>query len=195
MNEEYRGMKITPEDRGPYIHICGGGRFHLLDPKPDEIEIEHIATSLSRMARFTGHTRLDLEPISVAQHSVFVSRVVTPDAALWGLLHDAHEAYTNDITHPMKVCLDKYAPGALSAITVPIQKAICNKFALPWPQPDIVKYGDMVALVTEKRDTWDESDADWLRAGMPDPHSVLVAHPMNWRDARKLFLDRFLELT
>lgn len=51
------------------------GRFvDALNPEPDTICVEDIAWSLSRQARYAGHTLG--EPYSVAQHTVFVHRLL-----------------------------------------------------------------------------------------------------------------------
>jgi hypothetical protein len=63
------------------------------------INIVDIAHSLSQLCRFNGHT---LRHYSVAQHCVLVSRLVDSDIALEGLMHDAEEAYTGDMTTQIK---------------------------------------------------------------------------------------------
>ena len=67
----------------------------------DCIDIRDIAHSLSQLCRFTGHTNLFY---SVAQHSLLVSEKMPggPAEKLVGLLHDAAEAYTNDLASPLK---------------------------------------------------------------------------------------------
>lgn len=79
----------------------------LVDPfdlQLDEIRLEDIAHSLSLQCRFGGHcTRF----YSVAQHSVHVaervySQTMNPTLAFAALLHDASEAYIQDISRPMK---------------------------------------------------------------------------------------------
>ncbi len=82
------------------------GRFvDVMKPSPDMIDFEDIAWSLSRQARFNGHT-ISTIPYSVAQHSVMVAervRTMGWDAmVLPALLHDAAEAYISDIPSPIK---------------------------------------------------------------------------------------------
>lgn len=48
-------------------------QFYPFDPRPEDVHIEDISLSLSRQARYLGHTRSDSEGLSVAQHSVLVS--------------------------------------------------------------------------------------------------------------------------
>lgn len=83
----------------PWIQTYSGERFELLDPSLDSIKIADIAHSLSMLARFNGHTRVFY---SVAEHSVLVSEIVPEEFALFGLLHDASEAYIGDMASPVK---------------------------------------------------------------------------------------------
>lgn len=80
------------------------GIIDLDDIEPVDIELKDIAASLSRQARFNGNGR---KKISVAQHCIAGATALAGNtgnylAALWFLLHDAHEAYTGDIITPMK---------------------------------------------------------------------------------------------
>src|ERR1700693_5499467 len=69
-------------------------------PNPADIRIEDIAHALSNQCRFGGHAR---EFYSVTEHCVRVSQHCRPEDALWGLLHDASEAYLSDVPAPLKV--------------------------------------------------------------------------------------------
>ncbi len=76
------------------------GGFRLLTGTPN---IEDIAQSLGKQCRFNGHTN---QFYSVAEHSFNVAYVLRErnfgiDIQLAGLLHDAGEAYTGDITVPV----------------------------------------------------------------------------------------------
>ena len=77
----------------------------LHDPQPDTLSILDIAHNLARINRFNGATRT---PYSVADHSVWVSKVVPEEFALAGLMHDASEAYLGDIIAPLKSRLPEY---------------------------------------------------------------------------------------
>ena len=85
--------------KGDWIQTFTGRAFYVLDPRPEDVDIEDIAHALSMQCRFAGHCR---EFYSVAQHSVTASWLVPPEDALWGLLHDAAEAYVVDLPRPIK---------------------------------------------------------------------------------------------
>jgi len=73
-----------------WIQTFTGRRFRPRNPAPDDFDIRDVAHALSLLCRFNGHCRVFY---SVAEHSVRVSRICPPPAALWGLLHDLGEAY------------------------------------------------------------------------------------------------------
>lgn len=91
-------------DRGPYIDTLTG-RFWPFDPKPEEVDIVHVAHSLAMTCRYTGACR---RFYSTAEHSVLIARWLVrcypPEVALAGLLHDAPEALSGfgDTARPSK---------------------------------------------------------------------------------------------
>ena len=72
-------------------------------PQTSDIDIEDIAWSLSNIMRFNGHLSTQ---ISVARHSLEVSRLVPAELQLAALLHDAHETYVGDVVRPVKRYLE-----------------------------------------------------------------------------------------
>ena len=77
----------------------------LQKPQPETFDIGHIAHSLAQINRFTGHAS---RPYSVAEHSLLVCDIaeryfgLDVHGQLAALLHDAHEAYTTDLSTPAK---------------------------------------------------------------------------------------------
>ena len=73
--------------------------------KPEDIQVKDIATALSKICRYAGRIP---EFYSVAQHSVIVSKKVSPQLAFAALLHDAAEAYIGDVISPIKRDLPRF---------------------------------------------------------------------------------------
>lgn len=59
-----------PLDRGPWMQTFTGKPFHVLDPRPEDIDLVDVAHALSICARYAGHSRV---PYSVGQHSMLVA--------------------------------------------------------------------------------------------------------------------------
>lgn len=134
-----------------WMETRSGKKFDLLNPSSSMIEIEDIAWGLSRINRFNGHTELPM-PYTVADHSLWVAGYVytktcDPEAALQGLLHDAHEAYTGDIITPIKTL-----PGVFEGIVklqARIQMAIRFGLDVSHQVPAVVEVADRLALTRE----------------------------------------------
>lgn len=148
----------------------------------DDVRLPDISHALAILNRFTGHSRV---PYSVAQHSVMVSKIVGPTHALWGLLHDASEAYLGDVATPLKRMLPDYM-----ALEERVQQAIAKKFGLVWPMPQAVKDADVRALLAEKRELL-TVDHDWGIDAEPASGPIL---PYCWQQAKQLFEDRYKEI-
>lgn len=172
------------KDRGNYIRTFTSKKFYHNDPKSKDICIEDIAHSLSLLCRFAGHVK---EFYSVGQHSLLVSELCPPEDALWGLMHDASEAYCVDIPRPLKHSLGM---EAYRHIEHNVMKAIAKKFRLAKEEPLSVKQADAILLVTEQRDLM-------LGGKMSDrgvnPLSYKI-HPLPSKEVEYLFLKRFKEL-
>ncbi|WP_230942709.1 metal-dependent phosphohydrolase [Burkholderia cepacia] len=179
----------------PQILTASGRYFDFLSPDPDSIVIEDIATALSRICRFTGHTT---RFYSVAQHSVLVSYLVPQEFALQGLLHDASEAYLGDVSSPLKQLLPDY-----KAIEQRVERAILERFRLPFPLHPSIKEADLRALVTERRDFMPEPIdcyrvTDSVAWSWTEGIAATGATPLptfNPAVARTVFLARYEELT
>lgn len=95
-----------------WIDTVSGKKFDFIKIEENEIDINDIAHSLSMICRFNGHVDTFY---SVAEHSLNVAQEVRKELIerkvdkrgvvimeLAALLHDAHEAYTGDMTMPFK---------------------------------------------------------------------------------------------
>lgn len=168
---------------GDWIITYTGKRFYPLDPQEEDIDINDIAHSLSLLNRFTGHTRF---PYSVAQHCISVSHIIVPEFALDGLLHDATEAYVNDLAKPLKLNLPDY-----QAVEDRIHKVISSKFNVCTTN-EHVKEADMVALVTEAQALC-QGEQWYYDSYYPSPTTYTI-YERDWRTVKDDFLTRFRQL-
>ena len=169
----------------PDILTVSGHYFNLLDPTDNIIRVTDIAHALSHVCRFAGHTT---EFYSVAQHSVLVSRIVSPENALSALFHDASEAYIGDITRPLKQLLPDY-----KVIEERIEHDIFTKLGLPIEMPEEVNQADLILLATEQRDLMPDHDDVWRQIAHIDPLPETI-DPWPPFTAATYFLERYRQL-
>lgn len=168
-----------------------GRAYWPTDPRAADICIEDSACAMSLLCRFGGHCR---EFYSVAQHSVLVSHYCHTADAMWGLLHDASEAYILDIPRPLK---RSQLMGGYRGLETLWMVAVCERFGLQFDMPESVAAADEVLLATELRDLMPQRRV--LYVDDPgEPRFGSLANPiapMESRDAEREFLARFRELT
>jgi hypothetical protein len=152
----------------------------------EDLEIQDIAQALSNQCRFSGHTS---EFYSVAQHSVHVSNLCDKADALWGLLHDASEAYLVDVPRPVKRA--SMMDGYRKAESV-LMDAICQRFGLSGLMPDSVHRADNEALIAEAKSLM--GNPDWAYGQYREVRTVPPMMPLPPKAAKRLFLDRYYEL-
>jgi hypothetical protein len=152
-------------------------RFDLAAPTPAMVCIEDIAWHLSLINRFTGAT---VRPYSVAEHCLLVTEIlersvigIDPMCLRAALLHDAPEAYTNDLSSPMKRRMGLHWRDA----ELPIVHAVEAHFGIAQAAQRhalAIHHADLVALATERRD---------LMAAHPDVWPDLAyVEPVDWID-------------
>ncbi|MXR52001.1 phosphohydrolase [Halovenus sp. WSH3] len=93
---------MSEQRRGDPIGTYTGGEFHPLDPDPERIELPDIANGLANTCRYAGQCQFYY---SVGTHSIYVSEELSehgPTIQLYGLFHDAAEAYISDVPRPVK---------------------------------------------------------------------------------------------
>lgn len=171
--------------KGDWLQTYTAEAFWPLDPRASEVNISDISHALSNTCRYTGHVA---RFYSVAEHSVIVSHYVPKEHALWGLLHDAPEAYIADLARPVKRNIPEY-----SVIERAIMVAVAERFGLSMPEPEAVKEIDNRILHDERKE---------LMPGHP-PRSWGLEHlaPLGCYiralappDAKALFMHRFNQL-
>ncbi len=134
---------------------------------PSCIDIRDIAHALSHLCRYTGHTNMFY---SVAQHSLLVSEKVPggPAGKLVGLLHDAAEAYTNDLASPLKRWMEQQSccNSVYRSLQDSITATVYNKYGVTTVPSDIKLY-DMAAGVFEAEGFLGLSHEEQVKYGFP----------------------------
>jgi hypothetical protein len=167
-----------------------GRMFFPLDPRADDVRIEDIAAGLSRQCRYGGQLRDDVDFYSTAEHCVALARHFLSqgekELAKWALLHDAAEAYLNELIRPIKPAVPQYRD-----LESRLMWEICGRFGLPFEAPQEVKEADRRILLDERLQVMPESPLPWTTDGEPLGAIILCYSP---RMARAAFLHYFGEL-
>ena len=168
---------------GDWIQTNSGIEFYHRDVRPEDIDIDDIAHSLSMQCRFNGHSKYFY---SVAEHCVLVSEHIAPEHALAGLLHDGAEAYMSDLPKPLK----KLFPYFIELETN-IEIIIAEKYGFQFPYHPDIKTWDNQLLADEAAQLMTVPPQNW--ANMPDPIGIDF---QCWtpEQAKRRFLKRFKEL-
>lgn len=173
-----------------YFSSADGHPCFIHRPDASHITLHGIALSLSRCARWGGRTRADKKAYSVAQHSVWVSRLCKPENALAGLLHDAPEAFLHDIISPFKRIIKPLYHPIEHAWALQIGKlfGVGDKIA---SLPVDVKCADLIMLEVERYDLMNK--AGWESRDRISNIPTLV--PVDEFEAYCMFTHRYQELT
>ena len=107
-------------DAGAWMETSTGRVVYPLNLKPADVCLEDVAHHLSAVCRYNGATR---RHYSVAEHSVLVALHLeadgwagAPTRLLNALLHDAAEAYLQDVIGPIKSSFPLMAAAERSAL-------------------------------------------------------------------------------
>ena len=124
------------------FNAASGLLINLNEPTEAMICIEDIASALSKICRFGGHSNAFY---SVAQHSCLVAALAPDHLCREALLHDAAEAYLGDVIKPLKNKL-----GTLyENYEYEFMKVIIRKFKLNFDNLLDIKEFDKQALEIE----------------------------------------------
>lgn len=160
-------------------------KFYCLDPRPEDIHIVDIAHSLSMKCRFNGHSD---RFYSVAEHSMAVANQCSPENKLYGLLHDAAEAYLPDIPRPVKYSVEVIA-NQIREIEHNIMRVILNKYGLKDEIPDEVREVDSRMCLTEGNMLMKDT-SEWDLRWKHKPYDMIL-YCMGPRTAKNTFLSNF----
>lgn len=194
-----------------------GSAMDLANVREEDVVWSEIANGLSKITRFNG--RYPGQAYSVGQHCVMGADAIfteTGDAfpAGYFLLHDAHEAFTGDITRPMVRLIEHYHgktvlaayPGRRIAITMVKQAIDAAKAAIDSviyrvaQVPEISRmpiYARQVAdmdermLIAEAHHFFDHADPVCLpKSSLPAPRLKGSLDPWGPAKAEIAYLDR-----
>lgn len=180
-----RGVTHDATRKGDWMQTYSGGRFYVADPRPAEIVIADVAMALATKTRYNGHCLF----YSVAEHSVLVSKLVSPEHAKHGLLHDIAESYIPDIARPVKRVLGK--ENDIFRLDESITVVGLEKFGLDPVLPQEVTLVDVAICKLERRVLHARAD-EWLLGEHPEPEACIQG--LDWFEAGEAFLRRYAEL-
>jgi 5'-deoxynucleotidase YfbR-like HD superfamily hydrolase len=195
-------MMATKPPRA-WQRMLSGRRLDLLDPSPLDVEIEDIAHGLARVARWNGQTKGE-HAFSVAQHCVLVERLaadlkplLSREARLMALLHDASEYVVGDLISPFKAAVGiDYKGFELKLLT-----AIHLRFGLPAQAPPslltLFKKADILAAYYEATQLagFDPKEAQRYFGIPPKTMKTPRLVPLPTAEAQAQFMDRFRRLS
>lgn len=175
-----------------------GRQYWPLDPDPAEVCVEDIAAHLSKICRYNGACT---QFYSVAEHSVYVSYLVPGVLARHGLLHDAPEAYCQDIVRPLKQHLTGYAE--IELLNAEAIAAALGLDRLGSDEKLSIKNADNAMLLAEQAAIMAEPPELWAPLVVPERQMMHAGAIMQGRagremgpaEAERLFLDRYDELS
>lgn len=168
------------------VNSVSGLEIDLNNPNPDNINIDDIATGLSNTCRFGGQIR---RHYSVAQHSllvIFLAPVYLKRAAL---MHDAAEAYINDITKPQKILMGE--PYAI--LEARFMDVIGKKYGITEEEIKAVKPYDQQAYEIEHQHIRLNNDEAW-NAIWKENNLGFQSYDENPKVWKALFMKHFNEL-
>ena len=180
------------------LETVSGRKINVTNPDPATIEITDIAWALSRMPRFSGHS-IPYVPYSVAQHCIQVARDLAeygPKLQLYGLLHDAAEAYINDLPSPVKHIPEIHA--VIKQLEDKLMTAIYKSLDLEHPTEEderIVKIADKNQQAVEAYNFMYSRGSDWDLPEVSFKKLQEFEQPLTSVEAYDKFLFFFNELT
>lgn len=192
--------------RGTWMQTFPRGRkLDLLRPRVEDVHVDDVVHHIARLCRFTGGVRPAI--YSVAEHCVRVSHAVeahyvaldpekypTPlvrAECMAALVHDAAEAYTGDVSTPLKRAMRELSATGVSAfddISGRVERVVAEYFGAMYPWSPVVEHFDQVLCATEKRDLLAPEPEPWVLRAEPLPDVICA---MSVDAAREHWLDRF----
>jgi uncharacterized protein len=190
--------RLPVRDNMATLETVSGRKIDVSNPNPNDIVIEDIAWALSRMPRFSGHS-IPYTPYSVAQHCIQVAEDLKdygPNIQLYGLLHDAAEAYINDLPSPVKHIPEIHA--VIKKLEDSLMTAIYTALKINHPTVEeeaLVKIADKTQQAVEAYNFMYSRGKDWNLPEVSFTKLQEFREPMTSIDSYHKFLSYFQDLT
>lgn len=154
----------------PWMLTASGNTLFFDNPQLDQISLFDFCHHLGNICRYTGAVS---RFYSVAQHLLLSAAIAQQamnqeaaidrhsveyfDQLLAVILHDAEEAYVNDLSSPLKRAI---SPSKYKWIAVAIRQKVYEKYGVDWRyHNDTVKHADLNALIVERAILMPQSNA------------------------------------
>ena len=184
-----------------WMLTASGLDFDLQYGRHTSVTLRDVAHHLSIINRFCGAT---VRPYSVAEHSLLVVEIcerlmpIDSHGLMAALLHDAHEAYCNDLSTPAK----HQVGAAWDLFEHRLERTVRCAFgthAAAYEHRAAIKQADLIALATERAQLLPPHGGVWPVLMHVEPVTwVDLRSPercaMTWQDWRNRFTDKFDEL-
>jgi hypothetical protein len=177
---------LADEKPGHITTLVTGRSIDLLNPRVEDIFIEDIAASLSKLNRFTGYTS---RVYTVGEHCLLGIDYLPAGERFEYLMHDASEAYLGDVSGPLKRLVGMEYYRWLEGLWM---VAIQERFGLKKKTPALVKVTDQRMLVTEMRDMRGRRPL-WGDKVKPFPMLIPPVSP-SCEMVERMFLEAFAHL-
>lgn len=196
---------MSADSRGPWIKTFTGKRFHLLDPRPDEVDIESIAHALAVKCRYAGQCK---GFYSVAEHCIIGSNLIEDPFKLSFLLHELSEVFLPDVTSPLKPFVkahlawdDPYKrPDSWAVLEALHTNAMLQALGLPTTSATVTTR----AVKDMDRRLFNYEAFHIIEGPFPEDYWLVAQgepiplqwppHCWSWDTAEKRFLERYKEL-
>lgn len=142
-----------PRDADDWFQTQNGNRFWLNNPRMIDVDLDDIFYALAGMPRFgcMGNRRDGVFSYTVGEHSFLIAWYArhiekrSRDEVKHALLHDAAEAYTQDVKRPIK----NACPEIRKALK-PVERLVANVFDVPVEKPQWLVDLDTRIIADEK---------------------------------------------
>ena len=181
-----------PKEEVIWIETLTGKRVNPLNIREEDICIEDIARPLSRLCRYVGQCS---RFYSVGQHCIHVADLVhsefrdddsvmlTNTTCLAALLHDGAEAYTNDISRPVK-----YAIKGIKEMEDRLTGVVMKKFDCIGVDWKLIHKADDILLATEAYQMMKSKGEGWY---LPEPRMTATLPTMSEEEVYNTFMERY----